>query len=133
MVVNKGKEYLSELAREYEKANEAGINIAEAQMVLREEDKYDKELFKQKVKKKHREEKLKLKQKKRQDKEERNSSASSNDEDSDDDDPDLSWLPDPDKWCRKDSSDSREDHSESVNTETEETSEPSRRTVEWKM
>lgn len=62
VVVKQGKEYVSELAREYEKANEAGIDISTAQRVLREEDKYDKELFREKVKEKHREMKRKLKE-----------------------------------------------------------------------
>ncbi|XKL62484.1 hypothetical protein PGB90_002317 [Kerria lacca] len=86
IIVNKGKEYVSEIAREYEKANEAGIDIEMAQKVLREEDKYDKEIFRTKIKQKHKNERKKLK--------ERRTNKKDSDTESDgDDQPDLSWLP----------------------------------------
>jgi len=139
-VINKGKEYVSELAREYEKADEAGIDIVKAQMVLREEDKYDKELFKQKVKRKHREEKRKLRQNKRKDDEESNQSASSNDSESDVEDADLSWLPNLEKRSRSDDDldsegegEEREMESESEESIIQEMSKGSQRTMEWKM
>lgn len=91
-VINKGKEYVSDFARTYEKTNEAGIDIEAARRVLQEEDKYDKEIFRQKVKQKHREEKQKRKRESQKKKE----SDLSEDSDDDEDGPDLSWLPDPD-------------------------------------
>lgn len=63
IIPNKVKEYVSELAKQYANADEAGIDISTAQQVLREEDKHDKELFRMKVKRKHREERIKLKRK----------------------------------------------------------------------
>lgn len=94
-VASATKEKQSEAALEYENENEAGIDIEKAKMILKEEDKYDKKLFKEKIKIKHKEEKLKLKKKKQ---------AKAQEEEKDDfgtdsegDEPDLSWLPDPDK------------------------------------
>lgn len=85
----------SELAREYENEDEGGINIDKAKLVLREEDRFDKQRFREKVKEKHREEKRKLKEKLRQERDDF-------DEESDNEEPDLSWLPDPDKVYGKD-------------------------------
>ncbi|CAG2060801.1 unnamed protein product, partial [Timema podura] len=59
-VVNKGKDKLSELARQYELSEEAGLDVVAAKLVLREEDKFDKQLFRERVKEKHREEKRRL-------------------------------------------------------------------------
>lgn len=89
--MDKAKTKISQLAREYEKNdNIGGIDIEEAKQMLREEDVYDKQLFREKVKAKHREEKRKAKEEaKRAEMED----ASSSDETS----VDLSWLPDPDK------------------------------------
>lgn len=62
--------------------------------MLREEDKYDKELFRERVKQKHREERQKIKADKRSKANEHETTKSL---DSDDDyEPDVSWLPDPD-------------------------------------
>lgn len=87
-MLKKGKECVSDLAREYEKANEAGINIEAAQRVLREEDKHDKDLYREKVKQKHKDERRKLKQ------ERKKAAETSQSESEDDYEPDLSWLPD---------------------------------------
>lgn len=95
VISNTAKQLQSELAREYEEADEAGIDIEKAKELLREEDKYDKQRFKELVRMKHREKKNKLKKKKMEDK--------SDDEGEDEfgsdsgDEPDLSWLPDYDK------------------------------------
>lgn len=94
-MINKEKEYASELAREYAKANGGGIDIAKARMVLLEEDKYDKELFRMKVKRKHRETRRKLKDKQRSKVDDREAVVSSGSEK--DDGSDLSWLPGQDK------------------------------------
>ena len=92
-VSNTAKQLQSDLAREYEEDDEeGGINVEKAKELLREEDKFDKQRFKELVKQKHREQKNKSKKKKVP-------------EDEDDDDidefesgseeePDVSWLPD---------------------------------------
>lgn len=87
------KEKQSELAQKYENADEGGIDIETAKLVLREEDKFDKQRFREKIKAKHKEEKRKLKEQKRKEQEERDEFGS----ESEDEGPDLSWLPDPDK------------------------------------
>ncbi|KRT80482.1 helicase [Oryctes borbonicus] len=86
------KEKQSELAQEYENENVGGIDLEKARMVLKEEDKYDKALFKEKVKAKKKQQKKKLKQKKLEAEEKDDFGT-----DSEDEGPDLSWLPDPDK------------------------------------
>lgn len=90
----------SELAKEYEESTQSGINIEKARELIREEDKFDKERFKQRVKTKRREKKLKQKNK---DDEQKDDFGSDDDEG-----PDLSWLPAP-----KDEHDSDEDDEES--------------------
>lgn len=93
---------VSKLAKEYENEESSGINIEIAKQVLREEDKFDKQRFRQKVKEKHREEKRKLKADKKKAIDEDNQdeiedSADDHSSDSEYGGPDLSWLPDPDK------------------------------------
>jgi len=91
------------LAREYENNDDTGgIDIEQAKLMLREEDKIDKELFREKVKAKHREQKRLAKEEaKRAETED----VSSSDEAS----VDLSWLPDPDKVYGKRENDSSEE------------------------
>lgn len=98
----------SDLGKEYEKSAESGIDILKARELIKEEDKFDKERFKQKVKAKHREKKLKAKK----DNEDNERDEFGSDDDVSDG-PDLSWLPDPNKIYNKteDVSDS-EDESE---------------------
>lgn len=115
------KEKQSELAKEYENENEAGINIEKAKLVLREEDKFDKQRFKEKIKAKHRAEKKKLKDAKKQELEGEQDDFGS---DESDDEPDLSWLPDPDKIYGKKNSDENETSEKS--DENEEDSEDSK-------
>ncbi|KAG5673763.1 hypothetical protein PVAND_003783 [Polypedilum vanderplanki] len=98
IIVNTAKQLQSDLAKEYEEADEGGIDIEKARELLREEDKYDRQRFKELVKKKHQDKKKKLKKKKLAEKKE------SDDEIEDDADdfesgsePDISWLPDYDK------------------------------------
>lgn len=95
-VINTAKQLQSNLAREYEEDDEGGIDLEKAKELLREEDKFDKQRFKELVKQKHREQKNKLKKKK----------VAGDDEDDDDvdefgsdsgEEPDISWLPDYDK------------------------------------
>lgn len=84
----------SEMARDYENEDEGGIDIARAKLVLREEDKFDKQRFREQVKAKHREEKRKLKESRMKDKQEEQDEFG---DESESEGPDLSWLPDPDK------------------------------------
>ncbi|XP_075226669.1 putative ATP-dependent RNA helicase DDX10 [Lycorma delicatula] len=61
-IENKFKQKVTELGKKYEEECEGGgISIEEAKKVLREEDKIDKQLFKERIKMKHKEERLKLK------------------------------------------------------------------------
>uniref|UniRef100_A0A336MAU9 ATP-dependent RNA helicase n=1 Tax=Culicoides sonorensis TaxID=179676 RepID=A0A336MAU9_CULSO len=94
-ITNTYKTLQSELAKEYENDEEAGINIEKARRLLEEEDKYDKQRFKELVQKKHKDMKKKAKKalKESDDDEEKDDFGT----DSEDDQPDLSWLPDPDK------------------------------------
>lgn len=89
------KHLQSDLAREYENENEddgGGIDIEKAKRLLREEDKFDKERFREKIKAKRKAKKQKLKKKRDDDQQELDDFGSD-----EDDDVDLSWLPDPDK------------------------------------
>ncbi|XP_968425.2 probable ATP-dependent RNA helicase DDX10 [Tribolium castaneum] len=87
------KDKKSQLAKEYENEDKGGIDIETAKLVLKEEDKFDKQLFKDKVKAKHKEEKRKLKELKKEEEAEKDEFGESESEN----EPDLSWLPDPDK------------------------------------
>lgn len=111
---------MSELARQYENEVDSGINIEMAKQILREEDQFDKQRFREKIKERHREEKRKLKAAKK---------AETNDADEDagddhgseseaDEGPDLSWLPDPDKIYGKQQDENGE--TLSINEEGEE-------------
>ncbi|XP_001948824.1 probable ATP-dependent RNA helicase DDX10 [Acyrthosiphon pisum] len=113
-VLDKAKTKVSQMAREYENNSEkGGIDIEQAKQMLREEDVYDKQLFREKVKAQHREEKRKAKEEaKRAEMED----ASSSDEAS----VDLSWLPDPDKvYGKQDSGDSEDDFDSNCGSESE--------------
>ncbi|XP_076163166.1 putative ATP-dependent RNA helicase DDX10 isoform X1 [Ptiloglossa arizonensis] len=99
---------ISEFARQYENEVDSGINIEIAKQILREEDKFDKQRFRQKIKEKHKEEKRKLKASKRKidkdevsNQEDIENDIDNNVSDSEYSEPDLSWLPDPDKIYRK--------------------------------
>lgn len=94
-ITNTAKTLQSELAREYENDGEAGIDIDKARRLLQEEDKFDKQRFKELVQKKHKE--LKKKAKKAQKESDEDEEKDEFGTDSEDDQPDLSWLPDPDK------------------------------------
>lgn len=102
------KHVKSELAKQFINENVGGIDIEKAKEVLREEDKYDKIRFREKVKAKHKEQKRKLKNKKKDEEEEKDDFGSQSESDG----PDLSWLPDPDKVYGKKDNNHR-DESES--------------------
>lgn len=76
----------SELAKEYVKSADGGIDIEIAKQLIQEEDKFDKERFKLLVK-------ARRKLKKQKDNGEQDDFGS----DDGSDGPDMSWLPDPDK------------------------------------
>lgn len=101
-VLHPTKAKQSELAQEYENEDVGGIDIEKARKVLREEDHFDKKLFKEKVKAKHKDTKRKLKERKRQEQQAKDEFDSESE-----DEPDVSWLPDPDKlYGEKNDSDS---------------------------
>lgn len=101
----------SELAKEYEKSAESGIDILKARELIKEEDKFDKERFKKMVKAKHREKKLKAKKQGDDDNDGEKDDFGSDEES---DGPDLSWLPDPDKVFNKKNNDVSDSESESA-------------------
>lgn len=95
---SKYAEKLSKEGKEYENENAGGIDIEKAKKVLKAEDKFDKKLFREKVKDKHKTKKIKLK------KENKNNEPELKDDfgtDSESSGPDVSWLPDPDKVYSK--------------------------------
>lgn len=101
VVVDPKSQKMSALAQEYDEEDVGGIDIEKAKAVMREEDRYDKQRFKERIRAKHREEKMKAKQKKKE--EEEHDDFSSDGESSG---PDLSWLPDPDKVYEGEENDS---------------------------
>ncbi|KPJ10099.1 putative ATP-dependent RNA helicase DDX10 [Papilio machaon] len=102
------KDVKSDLAKQFINEDVGGIDIEKAKEVLKEEDKYDKIRFREKVKAKHKEQKRKLKNKKKEEAEEQDDFGSQSESDG----PDLSWLPDPDKiYGKKDSGSEKEDQS----------------------
>lgn len=109
----------SEIALQYENEEEGGIDIEKAKLVLKEEDKIDRQLFKQRVKAKHKEEKRKLKEKNKKIEDEEAKDDFGTDSD---DEPDLSWLPDPDKIFNKsrNEDDENTEENEERNTTTPE-------------
>ncbi|CAH2002923.1 unnamed protein product [Acanthoscelides obtectus] len=106
--VTSGKTKKSELALQYENENEGGIDIEKAKQVLKEEDKFDKQLFKEKVKAKHKEQKRKLKEQKKKEREDKDDFGTSESEE----EPDLSWLPDPDKVYNNENEEINEEEGE---------------------
>ncbi len=97
----------SELARSYEMEDTPGIDVEKAKEALKEEDQYDKKLFRERIKARHREERRKAKLARKgvsaddedQEEGEEGPMLKTNDEDDSEDDyqPNLDWLPDPDK------------------------------------
>ncbi|XP_016996134.2 probable ATP-dependent RNA helicase DDX10 [Drosophila takahashii] len=84
--------------------DDGGINLVLSKALLTEEDQYDKQRFRELVKKRHKLQRDKLRKKteeaKGSDEEEEEEAAAENPEDADSDSDhsvDLSWLPDPDK------------------------------------
>ncbi|XP_014733109.1 PREDICTED: probable ATP-dependent RNA helicase DDX10 [Sturnus vulgaris] len=112
----------SNLAQADEEDDASGINLDKAKEILREEDKFDKEEYRKKVKEKHREKRLKEKAARR---EARNKNAQAEEEtvaflahSGSEDEFDPSTLPDPDKY--KDSDAEQDSESEDNYSELEE-------------
>lgn len=127
-IMDSAKSKVSTLAKEYEGEEGCGIDIEKAKEILREEDRFDKQRFRDRIKEKHRELKRKLKASKKQESETEEELANSGNSDSDSDSyqPDLSWLPDPDKiYGKKD--DLSEEISDSNSEEIEQIHRPSKR------
>lgn len=115
-IINTAKQLQSDLAKEYEEADEGGINIETAMRLMKEEDKFDRRRFRELVKLKHKAKKNKLKAKQTKDEDEHGE-----DEFESGSEPDLSWLPDYDKINKQKNDDSNastdedNDNSESEN------------------
>ncbi|KAM9247679.1 putative ATP-dependent RNA helicase DDX10 [Leptosomus discolor] len=114
----------SSLAKADEEDDASGINLDKAKEILREEDKFDKEEYRRKVKEKHREKRLKEKAARR---EARNKNAEVEEEtvavlahSGSEEEFDPSTLPDPDKY--KDSDEEQGSESEDGYSEPEEKS-----------
>lgn len=111
-IINTAKQLQSELAKEYEKDEEGGIDLEKAKELLREEDKFDKARFKELVKQKHREQKKKLKPKAKESSDEDEFGTESEGEE-----PDTSWLPDYDKIYAKQNKSEESGESEDYNSD----------------
>ncbi|XP_053593491.1 probable ATP-dependent RNA helicase DDX10 [Microplitis demolitor] len=123
-VIDATKSKVSELAKQHENEDVSGIDIELSKKILREEDKIDKQRFREKVKEKHRELKRKLKELKNKKDSDDEDETSYHEEDkriTDDSEsefesggPDISFLPDPDKIYgpKKDSCDDEDDESD---------------------
>ncbi|NWR27282.1 DDX10 helicase, partial [Tachuris rubrigastra] len=112
----------SSLAKADDEDDATGINLDKAKEILREEDKFDKEEYRKKVKEKHREKRLKEKAARR---EARNKNTQDEEEtvaflahSGSEEEFDPSTLPDPDKY--KDSDEEQDSESEDSYSELEE-------------
>lgn len=115
-VVNTAKQLQSELARDYEEADEGGIDVEKAKELLREEDKFDRKRFRDLVRQRHKETKNKLKKKKKEAEKDSEDDEEGNDVDWESgSEPDLSWLPDYDKINgKKDASSGSDDEEDPI-------------------
>ncbi|XP_039699437.1 putative ATP-dependent RNA helicase DDX10 isoform X2 [Pteropus medius] len=98
-----------------EEDDTGGINLDKAKERLQEEDKFDKEAYRKKIKAKHREKRLKEREARREAskrqakaKDEEEAFLDWSDDDDDDDGFDPSTLPDPDKYRSSEDSDSED-------------------------
>ncbi|XP_069496300.1 probable ATP-dependent RNA helicase DDX10 [Ambystoma mexicanum] len=91
----------------------SGINLSKAKERLHEEDKFDKEEYRKKIKEKHREKRLKEKAARRSNNktpEEDEKAVAYLDRGESEDELDLSALPDPDKHCDTDPGDEKDEN-----------------------
>ncbi|KAM8975467.1 putative ATP-dependent RNA helicase DDX10 isoform 3-T3 [Pelodytes ibericus] len=104
-----------------EEDDQTGINIAKAKERLHEEDKFDKEAYRMKIKEKHREKRLKDKAARRaasKRADEEDEAVAYLDRNESDEEVDISALPDPDKY--KDVDENEEEPVEEKNSDFEE-------------
>ncbi len=134
--------FKSEAGRAYVRESDSdedavgGIDIEKAKRVLKEEDKYDKELFRRRM----RELKLRKKAEKREDSSDEEEEDEEEESDEGDEGPDLGWLPDPSKvYGEKEGgqSDEEEERGEESEVEAEpevsdDDSEPAEKSKGWK-
>ncbi|KAK6620748.1 hypothetical protein RUM43_011043 [Polyplax serrata] len=110
-IMNNFRDKLSKEGREYEMDDTGGIDIEKARMVLKAEDKFDKKLFREKVKGKHKMKKKKMKQESNRGEEEEELKDDFG-TDSENDELDDPWIQDPDKIYRQNNSNSEDEKSE---------------------
>lgn len=109
-----------------QKDDDGGINLMLSKALLNEEDQYDKQRFRELVKKRHRQQREKLRKKVEQQQsddegeEEAGQEADSESEAS----VDLSWLPDPDKVYKKKKANEEEEEEDDDEQEEDEEDEP---------
>ncbi|XP_073922870.1 probable ATP-dependent RNA helicase DDX10 isoform X3 [Castor canadensis] len=104
------------ISKDMEEEDDAGgINLDKAKERLQEEDRYDKEEYRKRIKAKHREKRLKEREARRETskrqakaRDEEEAFLDWSDDDDDDDGFDPSTLPDPDKYRSSDESDSED-------------------------
>ncbi|XP_045412611.1 probable ATP-dependent RNA helicase DDX10 isoform X2 [Lemur catta] len=103
------------VTKDNEEDDTGGINLDKAKERLQEEDKFDKEEYRKKIKAKHREKRLKEREARREAnkrqakaKDEEEAFLDWSDDDDDDDGFDPSILPDPDKYRSSEESDSED-------------------------
>lgn len=94
---------LSTKSKKQQKDDDGGINLMLSKALLNEEDQYDKQRFRELVKKRHKLQREKLRQKaeKQQSDEEEEKQQEQDIESDSEASVDLSWLPDPDKIYKK--------------------------------
>jgi len=94
---------LSTKSKKQQKDDDGGINLMLSKALLNEEDQYDKQRFRELVKKRHKLQREKLRQKaEQQQSEDEEEEQQKQDMESDSEaSVDLSWLPDPDKIYKK--------------------------------
>jgi ATP-dependent RNA helicase DDX10/DBP4 len=93
-VENKYRQLHTDISARLDNTADGGIDIDLARQQLQEQDKIDKQLYREKIQLKHRERRLKLKAEQRK---KRQHDGADVEQDEVSDEPDLSFLPDPDK------------------------------------
>ncbi|EDV92249.1 probable ATP-dependent RNA helicase DDX10 [Drosophila grimshawi] len=109
-----------------QKDDDGGINLMLSKALLNEEDQYDKQRFRELVKKRHKLQRMMLRKKaeeqsdEEQEEEDHNEDQQPDDMDSDSEQSvDLSWLPDPDKLYKKRENNEMPDHQNDDNDDEE--------------
>lgn len=121
----------SEKAKSYENEDATGIDIERMKEILKEEDQYDKQIFRERIKAKHREERLKKRLarqgKGKHDEEEAAVLGGEDESGGSDEEPNLDWLPDPDKVYSPEDNDEDHESSEPEDADEEESFEFNRK------